>query len=183
MMERQIEVFHTGNLIIEHPDVHYGRTNADFGQGFYVTPDAEFASRWAKWKKDETTIVNHYTLDLEGLKIQRFTRSSDWFHYIFQTRRSYEDDLDADVVVGPIANDTIFDTLGIFTSGFLSDELALELLQVGPEYIQIALKTKKAAEHLTWSESTELTEQEIRSNQEILEREEAEYLTKIAEKM
>ena len=29
------------------PDFYRGRKNADFGQGFYLTPDREFAYRWA----------------------------------------------------------------------------------------------------------------------------------------
>ena len=33
---------------------------------------------------------------------------------------------DYDVIIGPVANDTIFNTMGIMTSGFLSDEEAIE---------------------------------------------------------
>ncbi|MDC7301289.1 DUF3990 domain-containing protein [Agathobacter ruminis] len=29
------------------PDIHCGRKNADFGQGFYLTGDVDFAHRWA----------------------------------------------------------------------------------------------------------------------------------------
>ena len=46
------------------------------------------------------------------------------------------------MVIGPIANDTIFNTMGILSSGFLSPEEALELLRVGPAYTQVALKTE-----------------------------------------
>ena len=42
-----MKLYHTGTLVIHEPDVHYGRKNADFGQGFYLTPDREFACRWA----------------------------------------------------------------------------------------------------------------------------------------
>ena len=38
---------------------------------------------------------------------------------------------EADVVVGPIANDTIFDTFGIITSGFLRSDEAIRLLLIG----------------------------------------------------
>ena len=40
-------LFHTGYAEIRDPDIHYGRKNADFGQGFYLTPDREFTYRWA----------------------------------------------------------------------------------------------------------------------------------------
>ena len=83
------------------------------------------------------------------MSIHTFCRSADWFEYIFRNRRA-NDTLDADVVIGPIANDTIFDTFGIITSGFLKPEEALRLLMIGPEYTQVAIKTQKAADQLMW---------------------------------
>ena len=55
-----------------------------------------------------------------------------------------------DVIIGPIVNDTIFDTLGILSSGYLTTGEALQLLMIGPEYTQYAIKTEKAAERLRW---------------------------------
>ena len=52
-------LYHTSNQIIEHPDIHHGRKNADFGWGFYLTPDREFTYRWAR----ENAVVNEYELD------------------------------------------------------------------------------------------------------------------------
>lgn len=46
-----IELFHLGYNEIREPDVHYGRKNADFGQGFYLSPDREFSVRWARERK------------------------------------------------------------------------------------------------------------------------------------
>ena len=115
--ENTVKLFRVGHVVIQEADVHYGRVNADFGQGFYLTPDREFAARWAKERIGQKTILHAYVLDLEGLEIKRFERTKEWFSYIYRNRRSYKDELDADVIVGPIANDTIYDTLGIFTSG------------------------------------------------------------------
>lgn len=44
----------------------------------------------------------------------------------------------------------IFDTLGIISSGFLNANQAMELLMIGPEYTQVAIKSEKAAERLKW---------------------------------
>ena len=41
---------------------------------------------------------------------RRFERGGEWFDCIFRNRRA-QDPLDADVAAGPIANDTLFDTL------------------------------------------------------------------------
>ncbi|MCR5299739.1 MAG: DUF3990 domain-containing protein [Erysipelotrichaceae bacterium] len=57
---RAIILFHTGLQEIPQPDIRYGRKNADFGQGFYLSPDREFACRWAKEREDRSTILNIY---------------------------------------------------------------------------------------------------------------------------
>ena len=51
---------------------------------------------------------------------------------------------------GPIANDTIFDTFGIISSGYLEAADAMKLLMIGPEYTQVVLKTEEAAGRLRW---------------------------------
>ena len=138
-------LYHTGQIAIPVPDIRRGRVNADFGQGFYLTPDADFTFRWAR----RDAVVNTYALDLSGLRVHRFERDGAWFDYIYGNRRG-RDGLDADVVIGPIANDTIFDTFGILSSGFLKPEDALRLLMIGPAYTQAAVKTDRAAAQLTW---------------------------------
>ena len=117
----------------------------DFGQGFYLTPDMDFAYRWA----GTNAIVNEYELDEKSLLIHRFNRDEDWFSYIFHNRRG-RDALSADVIVGPIANDTIFETFGIISSGFIKPADAMKLLMIGPEFTQVAIKTEKAVCQLQW---------------------------------
>ena len=146
-----MKLYHTSDQEIRKPDIHFGRKNADFGWGFYLTPDRAFTYRWAR----ENAVVNEYELDEVGLDIHVFSRSIDWFQYIFQNRR-FKDGLTCDVVIGPIANDTIFDTFGIITSGFLKPEDALKLLMIGPEYTQIAIRSEKAAAQLRWMKSEQI---------------------------
>lgn len=147
-----MRLFHTSNMEIREPDVVRGRKNADFGQGFYLTPDLDFACRWAS----RDAIVNEYEFDESGLLIHRFARDEDWFRYIFENRRA-KDSLAVDVVVGPIANDTIFETFGVISSGFLKPEDAMKLLMIGPEFTQIAIKTEKAVRQLHWIRSEKIT--------------------------
>ncbi len=160
-----MKLFHTGSSEIRIPDIRHGRKNADFGQGFYLTPDIEFIYRWA----GPDAIINEYELDEDGLSICLFSRDEAWFQYIFQNRRA-KDSLAADVVIGPIANDTIFETFGIISSGFLKTSDAMKLLMVGPEYTQVAIKTKKAASQLRWVRSgkiEKLSEEQRRREQEM----------------
>ncbi len=174
-------LYHAGFEEIPAPDVHYGRKNADFGQGFYLTADAEFARRWAKERPGRSTVINTYEFNPEGLRVKRFERDADWFAYIFDNRRGKKDALDADVVIGPIANDTIYDTFGILTSGFVPADTALRLLQVGPEYVQIALKTEAAAKNLTWLSAARLDGEALKQNRAILAEEQEAYQKQIGE--
>lgn len=169
-----LTLFHTGFSEIQSPDVHFSRKNADFGQGFYLSPNEAFSRRWARFRKGQQTILNQYCLRTKGLKIRRFTRDKAWFEYIFSNRAGKQDALqDIDVVIGPIANDTIYDTWGVLTSGLISAELALQLLSVGPAYEQVVLKTDKAAASLQFISAQILTAEEIATARQNVREEEA----------
>ncbi len=144
-------LYHTSDREIVNPDIHYGRKNDDFGWGFYLTPDKDFTYRWAR----ENAVVNVYELDEEDLDIHTFKRDTEWFRYIFGNRR-VKDTLASDVIIGPIANDTLFDTYGIITSGYLNDKDALRLLMIGPQYTQVAIKTEKAVSKLCFIKSEKI---------------------------
>ena len=69
-----MKLYHAGKEEIRELDIYRGRKNADFGQGFYLTPDREFAYRWAY----EDYVVNEYELDLTGLDVIRFSREAEY---------------------------------------------------------------------------------------------------------
>ena len=171
-----MKLYHTGTEAIPCPDIRRGRVNADFGQGFYMTPDEDFTWRWAR----RDAVVNMYELDLSGLEVRRFTRSPEWFEYIYHNRRA-RDTVNADVVIGPIANDTIFDSFGIISSGYLKTKDALGLLMIGPEYTQVAVKTEKAAGQLRWLGAKVVDG--VDEHREALRAEKAEYDEMLAERL
>lgn len=177
-----LHLFHTGYAEIREPDIHYGRKNADFGQGFYLSDSDEFAGKWMRERKDAVVHVNAYELDLSGLQVLRFTREKNWLEYILRNRAGYADaHPEADVVIGPIANDTIYDTLGIMTSGVLTREQPLELLRIGPAFVQTVVKTEKAAAQLKWRSARTLVPGEVARFRERVQQEEADYHALLAE--
>ena len=146
-----------------------------------MAENQEFSRRWAKQRKDRTTILNSYELDTDGLQIKRFTRNEEWFQYIYQNRNGQADALtEYDVIIGPIANDTIYDTFGIVTSGMLPREHALQLLLIGPVYEQTVLKTEKAAAQLTWLSAEILRPEDVARFRETVHTEEAAFQTLFA---
>ena len=179
-----MRLYHTGFLEIKEPDIYHGRKNADFGQGFYLTDDMEFSKRWAKERKGFSTICNIYELDTNGLLIKELKRDEEWFSYIYQNRNHRPDEWkEYDVIMGPIANDTIYDVMGIITSGFLSNREALQLLQIGPRYRQITIKTEKAVSNLRFITSEILTSGEISAYRQMVAKEEEEYQELFAKEM
>nr|WP_297705820.1 DUF3990 domain-containing protein [uncultured Butyrivibrio sp.] len=157
-----IKLYHAGYEEIKKPDVHYGRKNADFGQGFYTTDNLDFACGWVREKPGADIIINSYELDEKDLKVKKLERDSSWFNYIFSNRRVKPDEYaEYDIIVGPIAGDTIYDTFGIITSGFLTDEEAMRLLMVGDSFDQIVLKTQRAADSLKFVSSAILSKERI----------------------
>ncbi len=180
-MSEIIRLYHTGFSEIRNPDIRYGRKNADFGQGFYTSQNSEFSKRWARFRKGEDTILNVYDLDLSDLSVHHFERDLSWFEYIDANRNRKPDLLEADVIIGPIANDTIYDTLGITTSGFLSKEQSLKLLMIGPVYEQIVIKSEKALTNLKWISSEVLAPDLIAEYRDTVKKEEEEFQKKFAE--
>ena len=66
-------LYHTSDREILHPDIHFGRKNADFGWGFYLTSDREFTCRWAR----DNAVVNAYELDESSLDVHAFERITE----------------------------------------------------------------------------------------------------------
>lgn len=171
-----LRLFHTGFQVIEKPDIKIGRANADFGQGFYLSNDEEFSRRWARDLKGETTYLNVYDLDTDGLQLKHFTRGEDWFEYIFANRGNRADShADFDVIIGPIANDTIYDVLGITTSGILPKSKSLAVLNIGHAYEQAVIKSEKALSQLAFIRADVITPEEIERYRETVQAEEEQF--------
>lgn len=166
-------LYHTSFNEIKNPDIHYGRKNADFGQGFYLSDDEEFSKRWAKIRKGEDTYLNRYELNCDDLNIKYLNKNEEWFDYIFRNRQNSKDILsDFDIIIGPIANDTIYDTWGIITSGLLDTKTAMKILLIGNTYNQIVIKTDKAINNLHFISSEILSNNKIEEYRKTVKKEE-----------
>lgn len=172
-MFKELILYHTSFEIIKEPSIDKGRSNADFGKGFYLSDDIEFSKRWARQRKDLNTYINKYKLDLNDLNIKEFNKDKEWYKYIFNNRNNYKDYLnDIDLIIGPIANDTLYDTFGLITSGLFNEDEALSLLMVKPTYKQIVIKTNKALNNLIYLDSITLNKEELLNYNKQLKEEE-----------
>lgn len=171
-----MKLYHTGFQIIKTPDLTIGRKNADFGPGFYLSDNEEFSRRWAREKSGFTTYLNTYEFSPDDLNIKNLSRDGEWFDYITSNRFDKPDMFSCfDVIIGPIANDTIFETWGLLTSGLVERNQALQVLNLGPHYTQIVMKTEKALSSLHFLDAVEIPSTEIASYKEKLHKEEEKF--------
>ena len=71
-----MRLYHAGLEEVVHPDVTHGRANADFGQGFYLSTEREFALSWARWRDGAEVRINVYELDTQSLVVHAFERDA-----------------------------------------------------------------------------------------------------------
>ncbi len=127
-------VYHGATLVITSPLVHVGRSNLDFGEGFYVTDLKKQAQTWSMVKSryilDGTAYINEYLFDFENaIKEYRYKKFENynyaWLHFIIDCRDGKNVWKDFDIIEGGVANDRVIDTIESFKAGQITEEKAL----------------------------------------------------------
>ena len=179
-----MKLYHTGFLALPAPDIRHGRANADFGQGFYTSPEGDFSRRWARARRGQDTVLNTYELTTDGLRILTLSRDEAWFGYVRRNRAGQPDIYkEYDVITGPIANDTIYDTWGLLTGGLLTPAQALSVLTVGPAYTQTVIKTDRAAAQLRFLGAEVIAPAQVEEYRKTVKQEEQAYQNLFAQIM
>ena len=158
-------LYHGSVRMIKAPVFGYGRTDNDYGRGFYCTGDIELAREWAALDENGG-FVNQYDLDPSGLKCIDLTDEAytvlSWMAILLANRtvrlsspvekraqafiveNFMPDTTDADIIIGYRADDSYFS----FARAFLSNTLTLQqlstALNLGNLGIQIMLKSERA---------------------------------------
>lgn len=126
-------LYHGSNVEIEKINLARCRPYKDFGKGFYLTDirrQAErMAARTAKMFRGEP-ILTSFEFDLDttekqGLKIKVFdSPNEEWARFVMANRdiNVVQPCHDYDIVIGPVADDTIARLLRMFTENFISEQ-------------------------------------------------------------
>ena len=126
-------LYHGGTDAVMRPDCKAGRSDLDFGQGFYVTllqDQAEgFANRKARDRKAKP-VISVYEFDYEAailnceyLKFEFYDEA--WLDFVVASRNSQKPLAQYDVVEGGVANDRVIDTVELYTIGIWDKVSAL----------------------------------------------------------
>lgn len=159
-----MRLYHGSTMAVRKPSLRPGRTNADFGKGFYTTSNPEQAERWAHIKQEREdaprAVVSVYEfdesiLDQQDLHIRRFTGADEpWLYFVTDCRKSHPHAYD--LVQGPVANDKVFTTVNLFESGVLGAEAAILQLKAYKTYDQLSFHTAKVISALRFVEAYEV---------------------------
>lgn len=147
-------LYHGTNTDFAQIRLNMSRVGKDFGFGFYLTTDKQVATRQAERKLLQygigSKIVQSYYLDeqkLEGLKVLRFdSYTEEWADFILLNRQNKEHHSlhDYDVVIGPIANDTVGFQIRRYTEGIITKAQFLQEIMYHQVTMQYFFGTERA---------------------------------------
>ncbi len=156
-----MKLFHGSNINIEQIDFSKSKIGKDFGCGFYLSAHREQAQEMAEKKAEQTgqgtPIVNEYEFDetvlnngsLSVLCFEGYTR--EWAEFVLLNRknRTRTSSHSYDIVIGPIANDTVGYQIRRYIAEIISMEQFIEELKYmkGISF-QYFFGTEKAIKHL-----------------------------------
>ncbi|WP_455635554.1 DUF3990 domain-containing protein [Parabacteroides sp.] len=156
-------IYHGSTQIIDQPKLIPTDRFLDFGRGFYTTTNREQAIRWAIIKRKRTNspsaYINLYEVDddifndKDLLNLQFPEANREWLEFITGNRRG-KPLHKYDLVKGPVANDTIYQTLVLYEAGAYTVEETIIRLKAHRLFDQIAFHTKKALKRLFFKGSS-----------------------------
>lgn len=157
-----ITLYHGSNVEITQIDLSLGKKGKDFGKGFYLNPNYEqartMAERAIRIIGAGEEIVSGFEFnesiltDANDLKIKIFPDySEEWANFIVMNRKNQSDTPahDYDIVIGPIADDSVGVQIRRFIQGYLPvTQLVEELRYHGDHAIQYFFGTERAVKLL-----------------------------------
>ena len=63
----EMTLYHGSLDLIKKPVFGYGKTNNDYGLGFYCTQNLELAKEWAAQDPEKDGWANEYSIEIDGL--------------------------------------------------------------------------------------------------------------------
>lgn len=131
-------LYHGSTVLVDRPEIREGDTFLDFGSGFYTTTSYDQAERWAKIKMRRENKTNGYVavyeFDFEAASrntvIRRFdTADMAWLLFVVNNRRGAPFEEPADMHIGPVADDNVYQSIRFFETGIYDAEETVKRLK------------------------------------------------------
>ena len=152
-----MKLYHGSYTHIQTPSILPPVRLLDFGAGFYTTTDKEQAVKFTNKfvSLGKSRVVNIYEFDETNAKntltVRKFNEADmEWLRYVVENRSGAGKDNDFDIVIGPVANDRVYEVVENFELGDYSEDEAIRRLLSFRLTDQIVFKTEKSLLHLTY---------------------------------
>lgn len=152
---RCMRLYRGSDQIVDKSRILEPRHSTDFGRGFYTTESEKQAEEWAVKirgrRRTGHAYVSEYEYDgSDALAIIVFDGpTEDWFDFVHSNRiEGIEHDYD--IIIGPVADDNVYETIFNYESGMLSKEQAIAALRAAELDGQVLFHTDKSLECLRY---------------------------------
>jgi len=151
-----MKVYHGSCVVVSKPEIRVGDRYLDFGYGFYTTINEEQAIKWTEKQKNRKGAnigyVSMYDFDIgkaeSELKIIRFDKADkEWLDFVFANRKGQCQEI-YDIVIGPVADDGVYEVIRFYEIGVYDLEETLKRLKVEELYNQVLFHTEKSLTYL-----------------------------------
>ena len=148
-------LYHGTNTDCDRIDFRKCKPNKDFGRGFYLTDikqqAIEMAVRRTSFEEKGSPVVQEYEFDesllsSKDLKVKIFKGiSNEWAEFIIANRKTKGKRVhDFDIVIGPIADDSVVFQINLFMLHFITIEELVKRLEYKKLNSQYFFGTEKA---------------------------------------
>ena len=153
-------IYHGSNVTVEEPKILTPNRYLDFGAGFYTTTNYDqtlnFAGKVTMRKKCGRSTVNIYELDqsiFEKVNVLNFDSADEaWLDFVSDNRSGIDRTAGYDLICGPVANDDVYQTFILYSTGVYTKEQTIEALKIKKLYNQYVFTTDRALSFLTFKE-------------------------------
>ena len=144
-------IYHGSNMPVERPKLIKHNRTLDFGSGFYTTSNLLQAEMFAhnvvrRNKGEGVPTVSYYEVEFnENFSMLKFdVASAEWLDFVYAQRMARYNGQQYDIVVGPVANDTLYRVFRMYEDGDIDRDETLKRLKVVELYNQITFCTEEA---------------------------------------
>ena len=158
-------LYHGSTDLVVQPEIRKSNVYLDFGEGFYTTTSYEQAKRWAKIKMRRNNVdvgyVSVYELDLDKVEQEYIVKyfdgaTEEWLMFVVNNRKGESADSVADIHVGPVADDNVYQSIRLFETGAYDTEYIIKKLKTEVLHDQWTLHTKEVLQYLKFIEAKEV---------------------------
>jgi hypothetical protein len=146
-------LYHGSNVVVENPKIIIGVRGLDFGSGFYTTSNYEQALRFTEnvvqRKKEGQRTVSTYEINENEIFSECFCVKFDkadgkWLDFVAKNRTHTYIGEKYDLVIGPVANDTVYNVINLYLNGTYTKSETLRRLKVRKLFDQWTFCTDKS---------------------------------------